>query len=149
MPNLNSVSGLTMKKKRKVVNKMDIYSKEGIAELDKKLDGIVLHNVATTTSVPEKDIPKAPEPILHGAPETIEDAIKRILELEMKLEDLSRAAEIASITRQFEILDSFKTEADRCLESKITIEQPSTADLKLTVITGELDPSKLNSKENA
>ena len=33
---------------------MDIYSEKGLAELDKKLDGIVLHNVATTTSVPEK-----------------------------------------------------------------------------------------------
>jgi hypothetical protein len=126
----------------------DIYTKEGLEEMSAKLDGIVLHNVATTTAVPEKDIPKAPEPILHGAPETVEDAIKRILELEMKLEDLSRAAEIASITRQFEILDSFKAEADRCLESKITIEQPSTADLKLTVITGELDVDKLK-KENA
>ena len=120
----------------------------GVEDMAKKLDGIVLHNVASTTSVPEKDIPKAPEPILHNAPENLEDAIKRILELEMRLEDLSRASEIASITRQFEILDSFKREADDCLEKKIVIEQPSTADMKLTVITGELDPNKFD-KEKA
>lgn len=127
---------------------MDIFTKEGLEEMSKKLEGIVLHNVATTTAVPEKDIPKAPQPIFHNAPETLEEAVKRIMEVEMRLEDLSRAAEIASITRQFEILDSFKREADDCLEKKIVIEQPSTADLKLTVITGELDADKLN-KEKA
>ena len=101
-----------------------------------------------TTVVAEKDIPAMPQVTYHNAPETLEDAIQRILEVEMKLEDLSRAAEIASITRQFEILDSFKREADDCLEKKITIEQPSSGqDMKLTVITGQLDPTQLNQKE--
>lgn len=108
-----------------------------------------IHNVATTTAVPEKELPKQPEVTLHNAPESLEEAIKRIMELEMKLEDLSRASEIATITRQFEILESFKREADSCLEKKIVIEQPSSGqDMKLTVITGELDTSKLN-KETA
>lgn len=129
---------------------MDIYSKEGLEALDKKLNGIVLHNVAGTTAVPEKELPQMPQPILHNAPETLESAIERIMELEMKLEDLSRASEIATITRQFEILDSFKREADECLEKKIVIEQPSSGqDMKLTVITGQLDPNQLNKKEAA
>jgi hypothetical protein len=93
-----------------------------------------------TTSVAEKDIPALPTPVYHNAPETLEAAVARIMEVEMRLEDLSRASEIASITRQFEILDSFKREADECLEKKIVIEQPSSGeDMKLTVITGELD----------
>jgi hypothetical protein len=102
-----------------------------------------------TTAVAEKDIPALPQPILHNAPETVEAAVERIMELEMRLEDLSRAVEIASITRQFEILDGFKQQADSCLEKKIVIEQPSSGeDMKLTVITGTLDPDLLK-KENA
>lgn len=110
----------------------------------------VLHSMNDTTAVPEKELPQMPQPILHNAPETLEAAIERIMELEMKLEDLSRASEIASITRQFEILDSFKREADECLEKKIVIEQPNSGqDMKLTVITGQLNPSQLNQKETA
>jgi len=102
-----------------------------------------------TTSVAEKDIPALPTPVYHNAPESLEAAIARIMEVEMRLEDLSRASEIASITRQFEILDSFKREADECLEKKIVIEQPSSGeDMKLTVITGELDQDALK-KETA
>lgn len=102
-----------------------------------------------TTVVAEKDIPQLPQPVYHNAPETLEAAIARIMEVEMRLEDLSRATEIASITRQFEILDSFKREADGCLEKKIVIEQPSSGeDMKLTVITGELDKDTLK-KETA
>lgn len=101
-----------------------------------------------TTVVAEKDIPQMPTPTLHNAPETLEDAIQRLMDVEMKLEDLSRACEIASITRQFEILESFKREADSCLEKKITIEQPGSGeDMKLTIITGQLDPNLLNKKE--
>ena len=103
-----------------------------------------------TTVVAEKDIPALPQPVYHNAPETLEAAIERIMEVEMRLEDLSRASEIAGITRQFEILDSFKREADECLEKKIVIEQPSSGqDMKLTVITGQLDPNALTKKETA
>ena len=100
------------------------------------------------TAVDEKDIPKLPEPTYHNAPETVESAIVRIMELEMRLEDLSRAVEIAAITRQFEILEGFKSQADECLQNKITIEQPGSGeDMKLTVVTGELDPNVFK-KEN-
>jgi hypothetical protein len=110
----------------------------------------VLHSIADTTAVPEKELPQMPQPVLHNAPETLEGAIERIMELEMKLEDLSRASEIAAITRQFEILESFKREADECLAKKIVIEQPGSGeDMKLTVITGTLDTSTLNQKETA
>lgn len=101
-----------------------------------------------TTVVAEKDIPAMPQVTYHNAPETVEAAVERILELEMRLEDLSRACEIASITRQFELLEGFMRQADECLERKITIEQPDHGEMKLTVITGELDADALK-KETA
>ena len=93
--------------------------------------------MSNNTAVDEKDIPKL-EPVYHNVPETLEDAIQRIMQVEMLLEDLSRATEIATITRQFEILDGFKRSADDYLEGKITIEQPTSEDLTLTVVEGEV-----------
>jgi hypothetical protein len=100
-----------------------------------------MSNVGTTV-VAEKDIPELPQVTYHNAPESIDQAIERILELEMRLEDLSRACEIASITRQFELLEGFQNQANECLERKIQIEQPDHGEMKLTVITGELDTDK-------
>jgi len=100
-----------------------------------------------TTAVDEKDIPQL-VPTFRNAPDTIAEAIERIMELEMRLEDLSRAVEIAQITRQLDIVDGFRQQADDCLQKKITIEQPGNGeDMKLTVVTGELDPN-LFKKEN-
>jgi hypothetical protein len=91
----------------------------------------------STTQVAEKDLPPAPEVKLINAPATLEDAIKRIMEVEMRLEDLSRACEIAVITRQFEIVEAFTQSANESLINKIVMEQPSLDDFKLTVITDE------------
>jgi len=99
----------------------------------------VLHSVENTTSVADKDLPPVIAPRFVNAPETVEDAIKRIMEVEMRLEDLSRAAEIAQITRQFEMLDSFKMAADDCLKTKIEIEQPSADGFKITIVSDEED----------
>lgn len=115
---------------------MDIYTESGIAELMKKLDGIVLHNVSTTTAVPEKELP-TPEVVLVNAPETLEDAIQRIIKAEMCLEDLVRAAEIVGITKQLEILDTFTRAADEYLKTKIEMIQPSAENFKVTIITDE------------
>jgi DNA-directed RNA polymerase subunit L len=90
----------------------------------------------SNTQVDEKDLPKV-ETVYVNAPETLEAAIARIMELEMRLEDLARASEIAMITRQFDMMESFKTSADECLLTKITIDHPSAEDFKLTVITDE------------
>jgi hypothetical protein len=99
----------------------------------------IYHNVASTTSVADKDLPPVLAPKFVNAPDTVEDAIKRIMELEMRLEDLSRAAEIAQITRQFEMLDSFKMAADDCLKTKIEIKQPSAEDFKITIVSDKED----------
>lgn len=91
----------------------------------------------TTTAVDKKDLP-VPQTVYLNAPEDLEAAIKRIMEVEMRLEDLSRATEIAMITRQFDMVESFKSAADDCLQSKITMEHPTAEDFKLTVIEGEI-----------
>ena len=99
--------------------------------------------MSDNTAVAEKDLPPAEVKFLN-APETLEVAIERIMEVEMRLEDLARASEIASITRQFEMLDSFKMAADECLQTKITIEQPTAEDFKLTVIEGEVSAETID-----
>jgi predicted transcriptional regulator len=96
------------------------------------------------TAVPEKELPAVPEAKLVNAPENLEDAIQKLMEAEMRLEDLARACEIAAITRQFEIMEAFKDAADEYLLTKVQIEQPDTGDIKVTVVTGELDPNQLN-----
>lgn len=90
----------------------------------------------SNTSVEEKDLPQE-EMVLLNAPTTLEEAIKRIFELEMRLEDLARAAEIVEITRQFELFEGFRTAANETLVTKIVRQQPSAEDFKLTVITDE------------
>ena len=92
-------------------------------------------NSVNTTAVDEKDIPALPEPTFHNAPEDVLSAIERIMQLEMRLEDLCRAVEIAQITRQFELLEGFKNQADECLQSKIVIEQPDYGPMKITIVT--------------
>jgi hypothetical protein len=96
----------------------------------------------SNTAVKEEDLPALAEVEYVNAPETLEDAVKRILEVEMRLEDLARACEIASITRQFEILDAFKTAADTYLQGKIQIKQPDLGEFKVTVITDDKEDAK-------
>jgi hypothetical protein len=90
----------------------------------------------STTAVEEKDLP-VPQATLINAPDNLELAIDRIMELEMRLEDLVRACEIATITRQIEMIDSFAQAAAESLKTKITIEQPTAEDFKITVITDQ------------
>lgn len=93
--------------------------------------------MSDNTAVSEKDLPAIPMPTYVNAPETLEDAVERLLHVEMLLEDMSRAAEIAAITGQFNIIEGFRTSADEYLKGKIQIEQPDMGDFKLTVITDD------------
>jgi hypothetical protein len=88
----------------------------------------------SNTAVNEKDLPTTKVKFIN-APEDLDTAIERIMELEMRLEDLVRACEIATITRQIEMIDSFAGIANDSLANKIIIDQPTAEDLKLTVIT--------------
>jgi hypothetical protein len=102
--------------------------------------------IMSTTQVDTKDLPQV-ETVYNNAPEDLPGAIARIMELEMRLEDLSRASEIAMITRQFDMMESFKVSADESLVGKITIEQPTAENFRLTVVDGEISKAtqkKLN-----
>ena len=63
-------------------------------------------------------------PTYTNAPETIEDAIERILELELRLADLHRAAEIAVAVKDFSLIEGQMPEAEKTLETKIIVEYP-------------------------
>ena len=82
---------------------------------------------------------KALQPIYHNAPEDLDAARARIMELELVLGDLHRAAEIASVVRDFSVVESFLKPAEAALEKRITVEYPNTGPMKITVVTGELD----------
>ncbi len=100
----------------------DINTKEGLDELDRKLDGINF----------------GPQETYLNAPADMDAAIERIMELEMRLEDLARAAEIVEITRQFELFEGFRRAADEALVNKITIDRPIPEEkMKITIITND------------
>jgi hypothetical protein len=83
-----------------------------------------------------------PKPTYHGAPEDMDKAIDRILELELRLEDLHRAAEIAVAVRDFTLIEGQMPEADKTLEKKIVVEYPNAGPGPITVLTGTYDPAK-------
>jgi hypothetical protein len=82
---------------------------------------------------------KALKPKFHNAPKTLDKARERIMELELVLGDLHRAAEIATMVRDFGVVESFLKPAESALEKRITVEYPQTGPMKITVVTGELD----------
>lgn len=80
----------------------------------------------------------------ENAPENYSAAVRRIMELEMRLEDLCRSVEIAEITRQLELVEGFRRLGDEALATKMVFKREHTGDINLTVITGELDPAIVN-----
>jgi hypothetical protein len=94
--------------------------------------------MSDNTAVDKQDLPADRKPIYHNAPEDMDQAIARIMELEMRLEDLVRAAEIAEASAQWHIIDGFRRDADSALENKITVEYPQSDQPNITMITGEV-----------
>ena len=107
----------------------------------------VEESITEMTPEQEKELKKqlkALQPKYHNAPKTLEKARERIMELELILGDLHRAAEIATVVRDFSVVESFLKPAESALEKKITVEYPSSGPMKITVVTGELE--KKNAK---
>lgn len=80
-----------------------------------------------------------PVPEYKNAPADLESAIQHIMTLEMALEDLARAVEIATISRQFNLIEGFMSRANKLLVNKIIIEQPIDNEFKLTIIENGID----------
>jgi hypothetical protein len=94
--------------------------------------------MSDNTAVDKRDLPADRKPIYHNAPKDVEQAVERIMELEMRLEDLVRATEIAEASGQWHIIGGFRLDADSALANKITVEYPQAGDAKFTLITGEI-----------
>jgi hypothetical protein len=106
-----------------------------------KKTSTVIGPQAELTAEQEKAIEeqlKALQPIYHNAPEDLEAARVRIMELELVLGDLHRAAEIATVVRDFSVVESFLKPAEAALENKITVEYPGTGPMKITVVEGKV-----------
>ena len=94
------------------------------------------------TSTENPDTPQMIKPIYHNAPADLDAAIERILELELRLGDLHRAAEIAVVVRDMTLVEGQMPEAEKALETKIVVEYPNAGHAPITVITGTYDPTK-------
>jgi hypothetical protein len=94
--------------------------------------------MSDNTAVDKQDLPANRKPIFHNAPEDVEQAIERIIELEMRLEDLVRATEIAEASGQWHIINGFRLDADSALANKITVEYPQSDEPNITLVTGEV-----------
>lgn len=93
-----------------------------------------------STQVAQQDMPSL-EPTYVNAPDDLDQAVDRILHVEMLLEDLVRATEIAQITNQWHMLDSFVSQANDYLAQKIQIQQPDFGPMHIQVVTGTLGQS--------
>lgn len=99
-----------------------------------------MSQVDTTTENPEES--GMIKPIYHNAPADMDAAIERIIELELRLGDLHRAAEIACVVKDFTLIEGQMPEAEKSLETKIVVEYPGAGHAPITVITGTYDPAK-------
>jgi hypothetical protein len=76
----------------------------------------------------------AVKPSYVGAPEDLGKAIDRILELELRLDDLHRAAEIAVAVKDFTLIEGQMPEAAKALDTKIVVEYPNNGPMQITVV---------------
>lgn len=127
----------------------DAVTKACIPLMDKEMREIYEQHMARapkgTTVVDPKDMPVddkslfGPKEKLLNVPETLEDAIARVRALEVALDDLSRASEIAQYSGQFEVLTSFRDVADALLVTKITVDHSEPTEMNITIVTNEKD----------
>jgi len=94
----------------------------------------ILDETTTQDIIDKLDGIQLPVPKYLNAPEDLDSAVQRIMVLEVALEDLARAVEIATISRQFDLVEGFRSRADDLLANKIIIEQPTNSDFKLTIV---------------
>lgn len=80
---------------------------------------------------PEKMKPKALK-------ELVLDLQARLYKAENCLDDLSRAVEIATFTKQFQVVDAFVRDAEALLEDRITLPEIEQGDTKYTIVEGEI-----------
>jgi hypothetical protein len=76
----------------------------------------------------------------------------RILKLENCLDDISRAAENAQFTRQYDVTNAFCNDAQELLKDRLTLPEIEQGDTKFKIIEGELSQDtidQIKSKQQA
>jgi len=81
---------------------------------------------------------------IKEARELILDLQKRLFRCEQALDDLARSAEIADITKQTHLMQSFIEAAQVCLEDRLTMPEVSQEDLDRPNIIIEDDREKVS-----
>ena len=79
---------------------------------------------------------------IKAARELILDLQKRLFKCEQALDDLARSAEIADITKQTHLMQTFIEAAQVCLTDRLTMPEISQADLDRPNIIIEDDREK-------
>ena len=88
-----------------------------------------------------KDVKKIKE-----ARELISDLQRRLFRCEQALDDLTRCAEIASITKQTHLMETFVEAAQVCLEDRLTVPEISEEDLNRPVTIIHDDREKVSTQ---
>lgn len=81
---------------------------------------------------------------IKEARELILDLQKRLFKCEQALDDLARSAEIADITKQTHLMQTFVDSAQVCLEDRLTMPEVSEEDLNRPNIIIEDDREKVS-----
>ena len=81
---------------------------------------------------------------IKEARELILDLQKRLFKCEQALDDLARSAEIADITKQTHLMQTFVDAAQVCLEDRLTMPEVSEEDLNRPNIIIEDDREKVS-----
>ena len=82
---------------------------------------------------------------IKEARELILDFQKRLFRCEQALDDLARSAEIADITKQTHLMQTFVDAAQVCLEDRLTMPEVTQEDLDRPVTIIEDDREKVHS----
>jgi len=91
-------------------------------------------------------VKKEPAVIYHNAPEDLDAARERIMELEMRLGDLHRACEIAVVCKDFGLMESFLLPSEAALEKKIVVEYPQAGPMKITIVTDKKEDASVETQ---
>jgi hypothetical protein len=74
----------------------------------------------------------------------------RLLKVENCLDDISRAAEIAQFTRQYDVTNAFCNDANELLKDRLTLPEIEQGNTKYRIIEGELSQETIDQiKSNA
>lgn len=70
---------------------------------------------------------------IDQAKEKIKFLQERLFDCERHLDDMARSAEIAVITKQFHLMESFINQSTEFLAERLTVPEQDTSDLKIVV----------------